>query len=59
MAPARGNKASKPLTEKTLGVEAAAGETPSLTGEVVEETHRDLKRAQAHALGNQHQRGPI
>ena len=42
-----------------VGVEAAAGETPSLTGEVVGETHRDLECAQAHPLENQHQRGPI
>ena len=42
-----------------LGVEAAAGETPSLTGESVGETHRGLERAQAHPLGNQHQRGPL
>ena len=42
-----------------VGVGAAAGETPSLTGEVVGETHRGLECAQAHPLGNQHQRGPI
>ena len=42
-----------------VGVGAAAGETPSLTGEVVGETHRDLECAQAHPLGNQQQRGPI
>ena len=42
-----------------MGVGAAAGETPSLTGEGVGETHRGLGRAQAHALGNQHRRGPI
>ena len=42
-----------------MGVEAAAGETPSLTGEVVGETHRGLERTQAHPLGNQHQKGPI
>ena len=35
-------------------VEAEAGETPSLTGEVVGETHRGLERAQALPLGNQH-----
>ena len=40
-------------------VEAAAGETPSLTGEVVGETHRGLEHAQAHTLQNQHQRVPI
>ena len=42
-----------------VGVGAAAGETPSLTGEVVGETHRGLGRAQAHLLRNQHHRGPI
>ena len=42
-----------------MGVEAAAGETPSLTGEVFGETHRGLEHAQAHPLRNQHQRGPI
>ena len=42
-----------------VGVGVAAGETPSLTGEVAGETHRGLERAQAHPLGNQHQRGPI
>ena len=31
-----------------VGVGAAAGETPSLTGEVVGETHRGLEHAQAH-----------
>ena len=40
-------------------VEAAPGETPSLTGEFVGETHRGLEPAQAHPLGNQHQKGPI
>ena len=42
-----------------VGVGAAAGETPSLTGEVVGETHRGLEYAQAHPLGNQHQKGPV
>ena len=41
-----------------VGVEAAAGETPSLTREVLGET-RGLERAQAHPLRNQHQKGPI
>ena len=51
----------KPQTSLKIpvGVEAAVGETPSLTGEIVGETHRGLERAQAHPLGNQHQRGPI
>ena len=51
-------EASKPLTVKTCGV-AAVGETPSLTGEFVGETHGVLERAQAHPPGNQHQKGPI
>ena len=42
-----------------MGVEAAAGDTPSLTGEFVGETHRGLERSQAHPLGKQHQRDPI
>ena len=42
-----------------MGVGAAAGETPSLTGEVVGETHRVLEFAQAHPLRNQHKRGPV
>ena len=33
-----------------MGVEEAVGETPSLTGEFVGETHRGLQRAQAHPL---------
>ena len=37
----------------------AAGETPSLTGEFTEETHRVLECTQTHPLGNQHQKGPI
>ena len=42
-----------------MGVEAAAGETPSLTGEFVGETHRVLECTQNHPPGNQHQKGPI
>ena len=42
-----------------MGVEAAAEEIPSLTGEVVGETHRDLECVQAHPLENQHWRVPI
>ena len=37
----------------------AAGETPSLTGEFIGETHGVLECTQAHPLGNQHQKGPI
>ena len=36
-----------------VGVAAPEGETPSLTGEVVEETNRSLEHAQAHPLGNE------
>ena len=53
-APAQGNKASNLWLKTPMGVEAAAGETPSLTGEFVGETHRGLERAQTHLLGNQH-----
>ena len=42
-----------------MGVEAAVGETPSLTGEFVGETHRVLEHTQAHPPENQHQTGPI
>ena len=42
-----------------MGVEAAVGETPSLTGEVIGETHRGLERAQAYPPGKQHQKGPL
>ena len=42
-----------------VGVEAAAGETRSLTGEFIGETHRGLEYAQAHPLGKQLQKGPI
>ena len=42
-----------------MGVEASAGETPSLTGEFIGETHRGLEHAQAHPLRNQQKRGPI
>ena len=46
--PEWGNKASKLWLKTPVGVEAAAGETPSLTGEWVGETHRGLEREQAH-----------
>ena len=42
-----------------MGVEAALGETPSLTGEFAGETHRVLEHTQTHPLGNQNQKGPI
>ena len=44
--------------EKPVGL-AAAGETPSLTGEFLGETHRGLECTQTHPLGKQHQKGPI
>ena len=51
-------KASKPLAVKTCEA-VVVGETPSLTGESIGETHRVLERMQTHPLGNQHQKGPI
>ena len=42
-----------------MGAEAAGGETPSLTGEFIGETHRGLEHAQTHLLGNQHRKGPM
>ena len=36
-----------------------AGETPSLTGEFIGETHRVLECTQNHAPGNQHQKCQI
>ena len=41
-----------------MGVEAV-GETPSLTGESVGETHRVLEYTQTHLPRNQHQKGPL
>ena len=41
-----------------LGVGEAAGESASLTGEVVGETHRGLWHAKAHPLGKQAPEGP-
>ena len=38
---------------------AAAGETPSLIGEFIGETHRILERTQTHPPGNQQQKGLI
>ena len=44
--------------QKPVGV-AAAGETASLTGESVGETHRVLEHIQMLPPGNQHQKAPI
>ena len=41
-----------------MGVEVV-GETLSLTGEFIGETHRVLEYTQAHPPGNQHQKGSI
>ena len=57
-APGQRNKASNQI-ENPLEVEAAAGETPSLTGELVGETHRVPEHTQAHAPRKQHQKSPI
>ena len=54
----QGKKASKSLTEKTVGV-VVVGEIPSLTGKGVGETHRVKECTQTHAPRNQHQKGPI
>ena len=51
-------KVLKTLTEKNCGVEGA-GEIPSLTGEIVGETHRVLEHTQIHLPRNQHQKSPI
>ena len=56
--PVRGKEASKPLTEKPVGVEMA-GETLRLTGEFVGEIHMLLEHTQNHPPRNQHQKGPI
>ena len=42
-----------------MRVEVAAGETPSLTEELLGETHRVLERTQTHLLRKQHQKGLI
>ena len=41
-----------------MGVEVA-GETPSLIGEFIRETHRVLEYAQTHTHRNQHQKGAV
>ena len=56
--PVQGKQASKPPTIKTVGV-TAVGETSSLTGEFIGETHRFLGCTQNHPPGNQHQKDPI
>ena len=38
---------------------AAVGETPSLTGEFIGETHRVLECTQTHPPGIQHQESPV
>ena len=43
-----GNKASNHWLKTPVGVEAAAGETPGLTGEFIGETHRGLEHVQTH-----------
>ena len=57
-APVQGNKASKHRLKTPVGVEAL-GETPSITGEFMGETHRVLECTQTHPPGNQHQKGPL
>ena len=42
-----------------MGVGASAGETLSLTGELVGEIQRVLEGTQDHPLGKQHLKGPI
>ena len=54
--PAWGNKASKPLAVKPVGV-VAAEENPSLTGESVGEAHRILEHTKTHPPRNQHLKG--
>ena len=56
--PARGNKASKPLLKKFVRAEAA-GETPSLTGQLAGETHWVLESTQTHLPGESAPEGPI
>ena len=42
-----------------MGVEAAVGEIPSLTGEFIGESHGVLERTQTNPLGKQYQKGRI
>ena len=53
-----GKESLKPLAVKTCGL-TVVGETASLTGEFVGETHRVLECTQTHPPGNPHQKGPI
>ena len=48
----------KKASKQPVGV-AVVGETPSLTGESVGETHRVLEHTQTHPPGNQHEKNPI
>ena len=60
-APVQGNEASNLWLKTPVGVEAAVGETPSLTGEFGGETHRVPECTQAKESApprNQHQKGP-
>ena len=52
--PVRRNKASNHWLKTPVGVEVAVGETPSLTGEFVGETHRGLECTQTHPPRKQH-----
>ena len=51
-------KPQKLWLQKPVGV-AVAGETPSLTGECIGETHRVLECTQTHPPKNQRKKGPI
>ena len=57
--PVWGNKASKPMTEKTCRGCRGGRNTPSITGECVGETNRVLECTQTHPPRNHHQKGPI
>ena len=57
--PAQGKKPQSLLLKMHVQGEAAAGETPSFTGEFVGETHRVLECTEADPPGNQHQKGPL
>ena len=57
-APVKGNKASNHRLKAPVGI-VAVGETPSLIGEFVGETHRVPECTQTHPPRNQHQKGPL